>query len=310
MEILVSECNRIQDSKGNIAMKITLNKEIKMTRKSMLLGAALALVSMSAFAQAETVALCAGAEGGNYDKVMRAVGGEIERKGHTVTYQNLRGSEEILQALEKGTCDYGPAQRNVFYMMTQTDSSFSTNVRPAQFLYNEAMQGYCSKSSKYDELEDIQVGDKIIIDSFGSGSALTWQNIVAIEKEFGGEDDWSKAIALQTPLADAAADISVGEAKCAFGVSGIPAPWMMEGITNGGTVMYIYDGDINDLEVDGESLFESLRVAATNQYKQKFDTYKIPATLFRSAKTKVSTELNTLIKRVSGAEGAKKNTIQ
>jgi len=271
--------------------------------------AASALLASVPIAQSAEVTICSGRSGGGYDALMKSIGAEIEKKGHTVTLINLAGSEDILNNLAAGKCSFGPAQKDIYYGMNKKDASLSSTVGVTAPLYNEVMTLMCSKSSNYDELEDIQEGDQIIVGEIGSGSALTWENIVAIEKEYGGSDDWSKATPIFEPLDEAAGQLQLGTAKCAFGVGKVPINWALAIEELGGYVGWIYDKDINDLEFNGASLYEAVRVPY-GAYTSKFDTYVVPAILFKSNKLKADPEIESLIKRVAPSLGNKVNTVK
>jgi TRAP-type uncharacterized transport system substrate-binding protein len=261
-----------------------------------------------AASQELSVALCYKL-GGNYERVMAAIGAEIEKKGSTVNYITTEGSEDTLNSLASGKCDYGISQNDVHYLLSKRDVALKSTVKAASLLYTEVMTLVCSKESGIDELSDITEKNTIIVDSLGSGSALTWENLVAIEKEFGGEDPWSKATPAYTSLSEAEAAISVGEAQCAFGVSGLPASWATTMANNGMTIGWIEDKDINDLEFpEGSSLYDYTRVAAST-YGSKFDTYKIKAVLFQSTKKKTDPEIDKLVKRVAPSIGKRMNTV-
>lgn len=277
-----------------------------MRMKSLIMAAALAVCAFtsSAFAANEAT-LCAGRQGGGYDGIMRAIGTEVERKAD-VAILNLGGSEEIIDSLADGQCSFGPAQGDIYYKMTKDNQAISAKVVPVAVLYNEVMTLVCSKASGYDELADIQAGDKIIVDVIGSGSALTWDNMVEIEKEFGGEDSWSKASPEFTPLDEAGAALSLGQAKCAFGVGKAPIAWATDIEKLGGVVSEVSDKDLNDLEFNGASLYEPAKMPRV--YKTQWWTYKVPAVLFRSAGYK-NGDVEKIVKRVAPAFGQKVNTV-
>lgn len=283
--------------KGNKMMKI-------------MLFAAITLLSSPVLAA--DVTLCSGRPQGIYDNIMQTVGNELQGNGHTVTVLNLKGSEAILNALNTGQCAYGPAQKDVYYKMTKQSPALNANLIPVNVLYNEVMQMFCSESSGIDELEEIDETTTVITDSLGSGSAISWEAMVAIEKEHGGEDDWTKAQISFTPLDEAQASIALGNADCAFGVGGIGTPWANTLNESGTIPVYIYDGDLNDLVVGKSPLYTPTRVAkAQSGYSTKFDTYLIPAVLFRSQKAgQIDPQVDSIVKRLAGQVGNKYNTIK
>jgi TRAP-type uncharacterized transport system substrate-binding protein len=277
-------------------------------KKYFFVGAFASLLCASSV-MAGQVTLCAGKEGGGYDNVMRAVGIELQKQGHEVTIKNMDGSESILNALETGQCNYGPAQKDIHYLLSKNDAAFEKAVRPAAVLYNEVMTMVCSKESGIDELSDITDKNTVIVDTIGSGSALTWDNMVQIEKDYGSGSSWSKATPVYVPLNEAEAAISVGEADCAFGVYGVPASWAKQMVDDGMTLSWVYDKDLNDMEFPkGSSLYNALRIRA-GSYPSKFDTYKIPAVLFRSAVAKVDAQIDKLILRIAPSIGKRYNTV-
>lgn len=255
-------------------------------------------------ASAADVTLCSGRAGGGYDGIIQGTAAELKKKGHNVTVINLGGSEDILNNLADGKCAFGPAQKDIHYLLSKKDSSLSSKVSPAVTMYNEAIQMVCSSESGYDELSDIKEGDEIIVDVFGSGSALTWENLVAIETEFGNGSSWSKATPLYSPLDEAPAAIGVGTAKCAIGVGKANIQWMMDGYEQGQTVSWVYDKDINDLTFNGSSLYQPVKIYS------KIDSYKVPAFLFKSTTVQVDPGIEKDIKRIVPALGNKVNTIK
>jgi hypothetical protein len=277
-----------------------------MLKYAFALAAGAALYPLSA--QAADVTLCAGRQGGGYDGIMRSVAAELERKGNTVTVLNLGGSEDILDNLNAGKCSFGPAQADIFYKKNKESPGGLAKVVPVDVLYNEAMQMVCSASSGYDELSDLQAGDGIIVDVIGSGSSLTWDNMVAIEKEYGNGSSWAAATPSYSPLDEAGAALALGQAKCAFGVGKVPIDWMKGILDRGGTLSEVYDKDINDLEFNGASLYEPVNVDDEDDYGDDFDTYKVPAILFKSGK--IDPDVEKLVKRVAPSLGAKVNTVK
>ncbi len=276
-------------------------------RISRLLLASAALLSLASVAHAGDITLCAGRAGGGYDGLMQTIGAELSKKGENVTILNLGGSEDILNALADGKCSYGPAQKDVSYLLTKQNPALAVKDTPITVLYNEAMTLVCSKASGYDELSDIQEGDTIIVDAIGSGSALTWETMVGIEKEFGSGDSWSKATPEYTPLDEAGAALGLGTAKCAFGVGKAPIDWATDIEKLGGVVSEVYDRQLNDLLYNGIPLYEPTKMP-TDAYKTAWSTYKVPAVLFRAGT--VAPEVDRLVKRLAPALGAKKNTVE
>lgn len=262
-----------------------------------------------AMAQSKDITLCAGSVGRNYDSVMKSIASELTNRGYNVTIRNLGGSEDILRNLDAGTCDYGPAQKDIHYKMSKDDSSFSATITPLVALYNEAMTMFCTADSGIDELSDFDDKTTVIVDTIGSGSALTWQNMIDVETEYGNKSSWINAKTLFTPLDEAQASMSLGEADCAFGVGAVPSNWAKTLEGAGDTLAWVYDKDLNDLTVGKSSLYPSVRVPY-GAYTHKFDTYAIPAILFRSNKKPKNNDVDSLIKRIAPSLGAKYNTVK
>lgn len=270
---------------------------------------AIGLLSVSSVSYAEDVVLCSGKPGGGYDSLMKEIGNELSRQGHSVQILNLNGSEDIINHLNAGKCHYGPAQKDIHYRKFKQDSSVTSSVVPRSPLYTEALTLVCSKNSRYDELSDIREGDTVIVDTIGSGSALTWETLVAIEKEFGNGSSWSKAIPEYTPLDEAAGALELGVAKCAFGVGKVPINWASDIEKQGGRISWIYDKDINDLEYNGGPLYDYLYVKR-GAYTSKFETYGISAILFRSNKLPKLNEVDAIVGRIAPSFGSKRNTVK
>lgn len=259
-----------------------------------------ALMSISSQSLAGEVTLCGGAEGGGYDTIMRRIGNELEKRGHKVNIRNLGGSEDILNEINNGSCDYGPAQKDIHFKM----KSKMTGTLPVSLLYEEVMLLVCTKNSGYDELSDIKEGDIILTDVIGSGSALTWETMVQIENEVGNKSPWSRArVDNTTPLSSASGKMSLGDVKCAFGVNKLSKDnWAGTLEKQGHVVSWIYDKHLDDLEYNGSPLYNSVRIPR-GVYKTKFDTYTVPAVLFQSMKFNDKT-ISALVERMANSVAA------
>ena len=271
--------------------------------------ASMACVSPSNAQTAGDITLCSGSPGRNYDSVMRGIGQELTNRGYNVTIKNLGGSEDIIRNLENGSCSYGPAQKDIHYKMAIDDAQINQSVTPIALLYHEAMTMFCSSDSNIDELSDITGDTTVIVDSIGSGSSLTWENMVDVETKYGNKSDWINAKTSFTPLDEATAALSLGQADCAFGVGAVPSNWALELQKAGMTVAWVYDKDLNDLMVGKSSLYPAIRVPY-GAYESKFDTYAIPAILFRSSAVKKNPEVDSLIKRIAPSMGSKYNSVK
>lgn len=268
-----------------------------------LLGA-IALATLATQAAAVEVTLCSGRSGGGYDAVMKGIAAELQKRGAVVKINNLPGSEDILRSLEAGTCEYGPAQKDVHYLLSKSDSSLTSVVSPVEVLYKEAMTLVCSASSRYDELSDLVAGDVVIVGEIGSGSALTWESLISVEKEFGNGSDWINATPEYSELAEASASLALGSAKCAFGVGAIPSAWALHSVQQGNTISWVEDKDINDLEYAGGPLYPAGSVSS-EPYGAKFNTHYVPAILFRSTKAEANAEVLKVVRRVAPGLGAR-----
>ena len=275
--------------------------------KSLLASAA--LMAFAGPAMATDITLCAGAPGRNYDSVMQSVAIQLNKRGHHAIVKNLGGSEDILRELDAGTCDYGPAQKDVHYKLSKESATFASTVSPLVLMYNEAMQMFCSEDSGIDELEEIDETTTVIIDSIGSGSALSWQTMKDVENEYGNKSSWINAKTIYEPLDEAGAIIALGEADCAFGVGAVPAAGWGSELNEGGlTPVYIYDKDLNDLIVGKSPLYQSVRIPQ-GSYSSKFDTYPIPAIVFKSEKGHGTKEIDKFIRTFTPSVSTKYNTV-
>lgn len=275
--------------------------------RRLLLGSAF-LALMCGASLAGEVTLCAGAKGKNYDAVMKGIGNELANRGHQVAIRNLAGSEDILKQLDAGACDYGPAQGDIYYKLSKDGS---LDITPKDVLYNEVAILVCAKSSKVDELEDLGKKHVVITDSIGSGSALTWDILKSIEKEFGNSSSWIQATTSYVPLTDAGAAIRLKQATCAFGVGATNSKWARDLVSEGNVVAWIYDKDINDLLVNDDPLYHPVRVPKGDGMP-KFDTYAVPAVIFSSNKSAAAkdADISDIVKRSAPSIGQKFNTVQ
>lgn len=219
----------------------------------------IAATLISTAAAAETVTFYTGGEGGGYDAASRNIAERLEQRSHTVEIENRNGADDItLQACGADKPAMWIAQKDALYQREMLDGCFL----PELAIYGtEYAMIFFPPDSRIDELDELDANSTILVDRIGSGSELTWKTMVSIEQQHGRSNDWSEATLDYSSYGRAPSMASRGTIQAVFMVRTLQSNDVTRLLTAGFELGYLYDKDINDLEWNGQPLYEAEKVA-------------------------------------------------
>lgn len=204
-------------------------------------------------ALAEPLTIAAGKPTGAYDMAAQRLSQRLQQRNVDAAVLNFNGSDEITLALCSKKADMGYTQIDAIY----TRANEGCMLTPLGFYGNEYATIWFPPDSPYNELEDLDSSNTILVDTVGSGTDLFWSTIKAIEAEHGNGSYWAEASALnETPdLALTLAEI--GDIDAVLLVRKANSPDFTGLEQNRWERGWIYDKDINDVEFNGKELYSS-----------------------------------------------------
>lgn len=128
------------------------------------------------------VRVCVGALSGNYAFAANVWKTHLESV-MDITIVPTAGSLEELDKITRNECDVAIVQRDAFlvYAKKHEDATFPFEriSDPQEGFYQEYAHLLCSRSSNVARVEDLGMSNKVLIDKEGSGTRVTWDNLVA-----------------------------------------------------------------------------------------------------------------------------------
>lgn len=246
-----------------------------MIKMTYITSTAAALLLMCGAALAEPVTVGAGKAGRGYDKWAQDIASAFTQRGAPATVVNFTGSDEITLGICSDKVDFAPAQQDAAYQRAME----GCELLPL-WTYNseEYMWLLVPPKSDIDELEDLTSSSKVATDLAGSGSDFTLRQLRRIEQgEEGSKDEWSKMQIDNRSLKSAMGLGAGGKLDAVFLVGSSASADLGFFIKNGWTAVEVYDKDINDLEFNGEPLYEGGDVGVTNY---KVWTYQVKTFIY------------------------------
>lgn len=167
----------------------------------------------------ETVRLCSGAEGKNYEFAAKQI--QDRAKGSlNVQVIQTDGSWDNLERLSRGECDAAIVQEDA---VMQYQRGKNQKFDPLEELYPEVLHLVCGKNSGIYKLKDLRNNKAhIALGAGNSGPWSTWQNIVNADPAYK-DNVTETAGGLR-----AASRVAQNLAQCFLEVSGQRSPSMLE----------------------------------------------------------------------------------
>ncbi|WP_138469664.1 hypothetical protein [Poseidonocella sp. HB161398] len=251
--------------------------------RTILIPALLALSAAAAPALAQsgsddmTVHVAVGQQGRGYEKRGQEIAQRLEQRGHQVSVDNYEGSDAISLAVCDGRAAVGLMQIDAIFAREQEGCELKT----VGTYGNEYAFILFPPDSRMNELSDLDEGDRILVDTIGSGTELFWRTIVGIETgDMGNKSNWSKATPVHdlTLLAPTMAQQGEIDAMLMVGVAGNEEVTKL--LESGWELGELYDKDINDMEFRGKSLYarENVKMEVPGHFfDEKNDAYVVPS---------------------------------
>lgn len=217
--------------------------------KKILLATA-AVIGMAIPAAAETI-IAVGQEGRGYEafgkKMVERLNGKLP-----ASIENYEGSDAISRAVCDGAAQVGIMQIDAIYARQKEGCSLRVvGTYGTEYAYMLVPPG-----SSIDELHDLAAGNKILVDTVGSGTDLFWNTIVSIETgPNGNKSGWAQATSINDPVFLAPSMADLGEIDAVLIVGTTKSKDVKELIDAGWELAAIDDKDINDEVFNGSSLY-------------------------------------------------------
>lgn len=234
------------------------------------------LMATTALAENPPITIYTGGEGGGYDTQAQVIAQKLTQRGETVTVVNLNGSDEITLNACRDEYSMWIAQKDALYIREVKDGCVLIDLG----LYgNEYSMLFFPPDSDLDEISDLDSSHKVLVDRLGSGSDLTWGNQVAIDIEHGGTDSWTEAEVEYGSVRRATSLATRGNIHAAFLVNTRGSDNVKLLLSQGWTLGYNWDRDINDLTYGSNPLYEQEKITVDdgNGNSQKNWAYQIPS---------------------------------
>ena len=160
---------------------------------------------------ADSIRLCTGGKGGNYEfsgLTMKKMASDWE-----IEVLNTKGSWDNVQKIKKGECDAAIVQEDAVMSFNRTEN---LQVEPLADLYPEAFHLVCSPDSGIDDLTDlIGTTKKVALGKPGSGPWVSWRNLVEADERYGS------VVTSTESGSRAASKVKQGLIDCFLAVSGV-----------------------------------------------------------------------------------------
>lgn len=214
------------------------------------------LTGTSALAQ-DAVFFTGGVDG-DYESESFDIRDRLAQRNVEIEVENRNGSDDItIQACSAEVPAMWIAQKDALYIREMEQGCTLVDIA----LYgNEYAMLFFPPNSRDDKLSDLDGSDTVLVDKIGSGSELTWRNMVNIESEHGGGDEWSTARIETDSPRRATSMASRGTISAVFLVRTLESGDVTSLLSQGWELGYMYDKDINDLQWNNGSLYEDERI--------------------------------------------------
>jgi TRAP-type uncharacterized transport system substrate-binding protein len=170
---------------------------------------------------------------------------------------NYNGSNAIATALCSKEAALGVLQIDALYNMSKQGCA----LEPLAIYGTEYAMILFPPDSEYDSLGDLGEGDKVLVDGVGSGSELTLQTMIAIEKgPDGNNSTWSKLSLVNGGFETAPASASAGLIDAVFMVAKQDNSRLIALLDQDWVIGDVSDKDIDDLLFNKKPLYDKTTI--------------------------------------------------
>lgn len=206
-----------------------------------------------------TIRMCTGTREKNYYNVAKILGRNLD----SVKIEPIvtAGSADNLEKMESGACDAAIVQRDAYWNHVDSNPASTLDFERIMSPYSEVVHMVCNRDSGVDSLSDLNSSHTVLIGEKGSGSQVTWQNIVA------EDDDYTDVRTQNVGGALAKTRVTSGQADCLLSVSGMHTQFMTNvndlGRTTNLDLVEFDDNDILDVtDPAGKPVYETFELPA------------------------------------------------
>lgn len=141
------------------------------------------------------IKVCTGRADGVYFFASQA----MARFGQSFLVQPVltEGALENVQKVTEGVCDAAFVQNDALRVYKELDARAVNNVERGMAMYKEYAHLLCNRSANIRKITDLRKGHVVAIGSDGTGAAVTWQALVAMNKKVYGEIETSPKAGLR-----------------------------------------------------------------------------------------------------------------
>lgn len=206
--------------------------------------------------------MCTGSKDQNYYNVARILSNQVDSVNIEPIITN--GSADNLQMIESGQCDAAIVQRDAYWNHVDINPTTTLDFERIFSPYSEVVHLVCNADSGVQSLSDLDSSHTLYVGESGSGSEVTWKNIVAEDSQYQDVNVQSVGgVFAKTRVAN-------GDADCFLSVSGLKTQFMTDvnrlGASNNLDLVEWDDLDILDVtDPVGKPVYE--------EYTLTSDTY-------------------------------------
>lgn len=198
------------------------------------------------------IRMCTGAMTQNYYNVAKIIGRDMQSA--RIVPVETNGSADNLRKLENGQCDGAIVQRDAYLSHVEQFPASKLDFTRVLSPYAEIPHLVCPYDSGVTKLSHLDSDHTVLVGKPGSGSAVTWSNLVAEDSSYGKVKTENVGGAL------ALARLSTDRNACVLSVSGLNTKFMRDvdniGKTTKLQLVAWNDGDIFDaVDPTGEQLY-------------------------------------------------------
>lgn len=204
------------------------------------------LLSSELIAQSKpSIRWCTGATDKNY----YAIGSLLKRKIQSVNIEIVgptSGTSHNLQLMDKRECDGGMVQRDGYVVhLNNTGGETKLDYKRVMSPYQEVVHLVCNRATGVTDLTDLKKkkGIELFVGAKGSGSSVTWSNLVAENEAYG------KVKVSHANDAQVKSSLATNKNACMLNVSGLNTGFMNNIVSLGKGKLELVDW--NDKALNG-----------------------------------------------------------
>ena len=221
-----------------------------------MLGVLAACGTMSS-AKAEPLVFYTGAEGGGYHKKSVDLVNRMKQRGVDVVLQNRNGSDDItLQACQNPNSAWIAQHDAVWKREMEGCTLMDVGVYGIEYAFL-----LFPPKSDLGKLRDLTASHTVLVDKVGSGSELTWDTMVKIEKDYDPDSSWLKASKDNSEIKLAVSRAARSEIDAVFMVRSQNSDDIKRLVKSGWTVGEMWAEGVEEYQWGNNAMYPSHKLA-------------------------------------------------